>query len=126
MSNYQNDKIGKIYNVAVATFQHLRMVFGVDTVKPDQRVKEVLSYEFGLPKLSDQKAIQAVEQIAKITNHKVITIDKILVKYGSGYYNQKSNKLTIKEIAKNLKNYNVDIEIISKSTNLSHEQIKLL
>src|SRR6185312_7541211 len=100
--NRKNDLIGSIPNIGVATFQHLRMVFGVDTVKPDQRVKEVLDFEFGCKRLSDEKAIKAVEQIANITGKKVITIDQILVKYGSGYYNQNANKISVKEIAKNL------------------------
>ena len=77
---------GSIPNVGIATFQHLRLTFGVDTVKPDQRVKEVLFREFG-KKLSDMDAILAVVDIAKITNQKVIMIDQIFVKYGSGHYN---------------------------------------
>lgn len=89
--NYRQDIIGRIPNIGVATFQHLRMVFGVNTVKPDQRVKEVLINEFGLRKVSNKKAIYAVEQIAKITGDKVIKIDQIFVKYGSSYYNQKAN-----------------------------------
>jgi len=42
----KKDIIGLIPNISIATFQHLRMNFGVDTVKPDQRVKEVLETEF--------------------------------------------------------------------------------
>lgn len=78
---------GSIKNIGIATFQHLRLTYGVDTVKPDQRVKEVLRKEFGL-KLSDKNAILAVEEIAKITNNNINVIDKIFVKYGSGYYRQ--------------------------------------
>ncbi len=124
--NYKEDTIGGIPNIAVATFQHSRMVFGVDTIKPDQRVKEVLDYEFGLSKLTDEKAIKAVEQIAAIAGLKVITIDQILVKYGSSYYSQKANKLTLKQIVKNLKSYGVDNEIISKATLLSIGQVERL
>ncbi len=81
----QNDCLGRIRNVGLATFQHFRIAFGVDTVKPDKRVREVLDREFGA-KLSDKKAIDAVEEIAKIIGYKVIEIDQIFVKYGSGYY----------------------------------------
>jgi len=126
LMNYKKDIIGKIPNIAVATIQHLRMVYGVNTVKPDQRVKEVLDYEFGLSGLSDENVINAIEQIAKIVNKEVITIDQIFVKYGSSYYNRSSNKLTVKQIAINLKESNVDIEIISKATLLSHRQIERL
>lgn len=80
-----NDPLGKIRNVGVATFQHLRMTFGVDTVKPDQRVREVLEAEFGarvLPEL----AVIAVEEIAGFAGMKVIEVDQVFVKYGSGYY----------------------------------------
>ena len=124
--NYKHDLIGMIPNVALATIQHLRMTFGVNTVKPDQRVKEVLEYEFGLTKLSNEKVIKAIEQIANIVNEEVITIDQIFVKYGSSYYNRSSQKLTVKHVAKNLKGLNVDIDIISKATLLSSRQIEKL
>lgn len=85
LENRTDDILGALPNVGIATFQHLRMTFGVDTVKPDQRVKEVLNNEFGI-KLSDEKSINAVGEIARITGNKVYVIDQIFVKYGSGYY----------------------------------------
>jgi hypothetical protein len=124
--NYEQDIIGSIPNIAVATFQHLRMVYGVNTIKPDQRVKEVLDYEFGLSKLADEKVIKAVEQIATIAKMKVIAIDQILVQYGSSYYNQSANKVTIKQIVRNLKELGVDNETISKATLLTLGQIERL
>jgi hypothetical protein len=51
------------------------MTFGIDTVKPDQRVKEVLSNEFNQKKLSSENAIIAAEQIAKIVKLKPLVID---------------------------------------------------
>ncbi len=74
-----------IPNFGIATRQHLRIVFGADTVKPDQRVKEVIDREFGV-KTSSEKAIQIVEEIAEITGYRTTEIDQIFVKYGSGYY----------------------------------------
>ena len=85
LENRAKDLLGGLANVGIATFQHLRMTFGVDTVKPDQRVKEVLKNEFGV-QLSNEKAISAVEEIARITGHRVHVVDQIFVKYGSGYY----------------------------------------
>ncbi len=85
LENRANDFLGGLKNVGIATFQHLRMTFGVDTVKPDQRVKEVLKNEFGV-QCSPEKAISAVEEIARITGNRVYVIDQIFVKYGSGYY----------------------------------------
>ncbi len=90
VASRKTDPLGSLPNVGIATFQHLRMTFGVDTVKPDQRVKEVLDREFGA-KLSDEKVILAVEEIAQITGFKVIEVDQIFVKYGSGYYGDSSN-----------------------------------
>lgn len=81
----KSDTLGCIPNVGIATFQHLRLAFGADTVKPDLRVKQVLERKFKA-KLADDKAIRAVEEIAKITKHKVVEIDQIFVKYGSGYF----------------------------------------
>ena len=118
----KKDIIGSIPNISIATVQHLRMNFGIDTVKPDQRVKEVLETEFDIEKINDLKGILAVEQIASITKYKVIEIDQIFVKFGSGYYN-KNAKLNIKVIAKNLKDLNVPTDIISKATLLTERQI---
>lgn len=124
LSNYKADIIGSIPNVAIATFQHLRMVFGVDTIKPDQRVKEVLDFEFGLSKLSDLNVINAVEQIALISKMKVITIDQVFVQYGSSYYNQSANKITLKQIISNLKKLGVADKVISEATLLTMGQIE--
>lgn len=126
LSNYKSDIIGSLPNIAVATFQHLRMTFGFDTIKPDQRVKEVLLYEFGLKTISDINAIKAVEQIAKITSHQVITIDQIFVQYGSSYYNQSANKLSVNEVICNLKRLGVSNEVLSKATNRTLAQIDKL
>lgn len=124
LSNYKSDIIGSVANVAIATFQHLRMVFGVDTIKPDQRVKEVLDFEFGLSKLSDLNTIKAVEQIAFISKMRVITIDQYFVQYGSSYYNQASNKITLKQIISNLKRLGVENEVISEATLLTLGQVE--
>lgn len=86
----KTDSLGSLKNVGIATFQHLRIVFGADTVKPDRRVREVLEKEFGA-KLSAAKAIQAAEEIAQLTGLKVIEIDQVFVKYGSGYYAKSIN-----------------------------------
>lgn len=87
-SHFDLDKnpIGRIKGIGIATFQHLRMNFGADTVKPDQRVKEVLAREYKLSLKNDLECISAVEYIAKTTEKRVIYIDQVLVNYGSGYY----------------------------------------
>jgi len=82
----KDDPIGKVKNVGIATFQHLRLAFGVVTVKPDVRVMQVLEKEFDAKKINPEKAILAVEGIACITERTVTEIDQIFVKYGSGYY----------------------------------------
>jgi hypothetical protein len=126
LTNIKNDIIGSLPNIGIATYQHLKMVFGVETVKPDQRVKEVLEYEFGIDKLNDLKSILAVEQIASIVNLNILTVDQIFVKYGSGYYNRVNTKLSLKRIAKQLKENKVDTQIISDVLNLSKHQIDKL
>lgn len=126
VKDIKNDIIGKNKNIGIATVQHLRMAFGVDTVKPDQRVKEVLEYEFGLEKPSDIDSIIAVEHIAKSCNKNVYVIDQIFVNYGSGYYASTKGKLSPKDIAKSLKDLQVDPEIIAKATKLSKIQISKL
>jgi hypothetical protein len=88
----KDDIIGSIRNIGIATFQHLRMTFGFDTVKPDLRVKQVLEKEFNIKSLSNINAIKAVEQIASIVNLSVIECDQVFVMYGSSYYNTTQSK----------------------------------
>lgn len=92
LSKIQEDPIGSISNVGIATVQHLRMTFGFDTVKPDLRVKQVLEKEFNLKSLSNINAIKAVEQIASIVNLSVVECDQVFVMYGSSYYNTTKSK----------------------------------
>ena len=123
----QNDEIGRIKDVALATVQHLRMDFGVDTVKPDQRVIEVLEREFMHKKVSQMKAIQLVEELSRISGIKTRAIDLLLVNYGSGYYdNRKFNSrfMIQLEIAKRLIKLGIDESIVAKGTELSIETIK--
>lgn len=91
LSAHKNDPLGSVRNIGIATFQHLRMTFGVDTVKPDLRVMDVLEREFGLV-LRGHKAILAVERIAELENVSALLIDQIFVKYGSGYYLESRRK----------------------------------
>lgn len=84
--NYKEDIIGRIKGIGIATFQHLRMNFGANTIKPDQRVKEVLNKEFGFYAKSDIGYINAVEYIAKVIGKSALYIDQVFVNYGSGYY----------------------------------------
>ncbi len=88
----KDDTIGSIRNIGIATFQHLRMTFGANTVKPDLRVKQVLEKEFKLKLLSDLNSIKAVEQIALIMKLSVMECDQIFVMYGSSYYNTTKSK----------------------------------
>ncbi len=88
----------KIKWVGPATVQHLRMHFGVNTFKPDQRVKQVLIQEFlGLDirkfksgQLKDTDAVLMMEKIRKAVDGEFgqpdkLILDSILVNYGSGY-----------------------------------------
>lgn len=126
INKLQEDEIGKIMNVALATVQHLRMDLGIDTVKPDQRVLEVLEREFIQKKVSQKRAIQLVEKMSEISGIKTRTIDMILVNYGSGYYDNRKyhNRFMIqKEIAKRLKRLGVSDNIIAEATELSIEAV---
>lgn len=87
-----SDPIGQLKNVGVATFQHLRLALGVDTVKPDQRVMEVLIQKFGAPSnIGEIGAVLAVERLAQLFGVNASFIDQVFVKYGSGH-NQKKQK----------------------------------
>jgi hypothetical protein len=85
VEHLSDDIIGRIPNIGIATFQHLRMAYGVDTVKPDLRVKQVLREKFGFQKVTDKSAIRIVEEMSKNTRWSVFELDQIFVRYGSGY-----------------------------------------
>ena len=126
LNNYRRDIIGEIKFVAIATIQHLRMSYGCDTVKPDQRVKEVLQRRLNYPKLSDLKVIEAVEHISKVTGLSTLVIDQIFVNYGSGYFNISENRNSITDIARNLKRLGVAEEIIIEATKLPKSVVESL
>ncbi|WP_175881454.1 hypothetical protein [Burkholderia sp. BCC0044] len=126
LSTKATDPVGRIKDIGIATFQHLRMTFGADTIKPDLRVKHVLEREFYL-NLSDRDAILAVEQMAKIVGHTPLLIDQIFVKYGSGYYYRTDSdavRKAVTHIVRNLKIMNFPIERIAEATGWSTRDVE--
>lgn len=124
LANKNYDSIGKLKNIGVATYQHLRMTFGVNTIKPDLRVKQVLEREFGM-KLNSEKSIEVAEQIAGIAGLKPLLIDQIFVKYGSGYYRTELEEVKneVENIIKELIALKVPKNKISKATKWSIDEI---
>jgi hypothetical protein len=88
LRNLKSDPIGRVRGIGPAALQHLRMNFGADTAKPDQRVKEVLEREFGFRLFDAAAAVAALEELARRTGYTAIELDQICVNYGSGYYFQ--------------------------------------
>lgn len=129
LERLNDDIIFKIEDVALATVQHLRMDFGVNTVKPDQRVIEVLEREFGLTSVSQRRAIAMVEEISKITGIRTREIDLIFVNYGSGYYDNKNYNSIYSvrlDIARNLLDTDLDKKTIANATGLTEREINEL
>ena len=117
--DYEGDLVGRIKHIAIATIQHLRMDFGIDTVKPDQRVIEVLKREFQFKKVNQLRAIKYVEELAQISNIPVRKLDLILVNYGSGYYDNRkyhSHQKLRKEIAGKLIELGVEKKVVFEAT----------
>ncbi|MFZ6726410.1 hypothetical protein ACO0K2_13045 [Undibacterium sp. MH2W] len=124
LKDKKNDVIGSLPNIGIATFQHMRMNFGADTVKPDQRVKEIFEYEFSR-KFNDRDSVLAAHEIAKICEYTPLFIDQIFVRYGSGYYRSKANiRTSVMEIIRQLKLLGVSEKIISKATGWSIDLIR--
>ncbi|QTD94577.1 hypothetical protein [Burkholderia anthina] len=121
LSTRTSDPVGQIKDIGIATFQHLRMTFGANTIKPDLRVKHVLEREFDLH-LSDREAIQAIEQIAHIVKYTPLLIDQIFVKYGSGYYYRTESdavRKAVRQVVRNLKLMDFPVEKIAEATGWS-------
>lgn len=125
LSEMYQDQIGALPNIGIATFQHLRMNFGVETVKPDRRVKDVLVREFNL-RLSDEKSILVVERMAEIENVTPLLIDQIFVKYGSGHYRLHSDaaRSAVEGVVRNLKKMGMPAMQIAKATGWSLSDIE--
>jgi len=69
--NLENDVIGKIKGVGLATVQNLRLICGIDTVKPDIHVKEALK-EIGLG-----NEIEVVELLSDLKGYSSVELDQI-------------------------------------------------
>jgi hypothetical protein len=144
-SQFQKVLGSKIYNVGIATIQHLRMHFGADTFKPDQRVKEVLLYKFlNLPEdkfsSTDLKDTDAIEMMQKIykgcnenvpdTKYSMRLLDAIFVNYGSGYYNKNDpasayTDTIVLEILRKLINRGVNERLVSEVSGYSIDKLSL-
>jgi len=81
--NYSQDPFGSIRGVGLRTFQYLRMIAGVDTVKPDIQVKrfvEAVSEATDDPSLdasSDQRVLESCGRISSQTGYRMIELDQI-------------------------------------------------
>lgn len=85
---YEDDPVGEINGIGLRTFQFLRMVSGVDTVKPDVQVKKFLKeisaeydafeVEYDDPSdIRDIEALRLCERLATETKYSLIEIDQI-------------------------------------------------
>lgn len=81
--NHSRDPVGRIKGVGLRTFQYLRMIAGVDTVKPDIQVRrfvEALADATGNPNLDpsqDQTVLRSCEWLAETTDYRMIDLDQI-------------------------------------------------
>ena len=71
VNNVKNDIVGKIKGVNLATVQNLRLLCGIDTVKPDVHVKNVLK-EIGLG-----NEVGVVELLSELTGYSSLELDQI-------------------------------------------------
>lgn len=82
-NNYSEDPFGRITGVGLRTFQYLRMIGGIDTVKPDiqvQRFIEALAELTGDPHLdpsTDQSVLESCQWLADETDYRMVEIDQI-------------------------------------------------
>lgn len=71
IKNLEDDIIGRIQDVGPATLQNLRLICGIDTVKPDVHVKEALKeIELG-------NEIEVVELLSELTGYSSVELDQI-------------------------------------------------
>lgn len=81
--NHTTDPFGGLNGVGLRTFQYLRMIAGIDTVKPDiqvQRFVEALADDTGNPHLDpsrSQTVLKSCEWLAGVTDYRMIDLDQI-------------------------------------------------
>lgn len=71
LSNLQDDIIGKLPNVGLATVQNLRICLGINTLKPDVHIKRALE-EIGLG-----NDVAVCEMISELTGYSPLELDQI-------------------------------------------------
>jgi len=82
-TTYSQDPFGRITGVGLRTFQYLRMIAGIDTVKPDIQVRrfiEALADATDSPHLdasADQAVLESCQWIADETDYRMIELDQI-------------------------------------------------
>lgn len=67
-----------IYGVGIALSQYLRMQFGVDTVKPDRRIKYCLKEFLRCRVVTDVKAVEVCHEIAQVSGVRPIELNMLL------------------------------------------------
>jgi hypothetical protein len=82
-TTFSEDPFGQITGVGLRTFQYLRMIAGVDTVKPDIQVRrfiESLAEATDNPRLdasTDQAVLRSCRWLANETGYRMIELDQI-------------------------------------------------
>lgn len=76
----------RIPGVALGTLQHLRMQFGVITVKPNRHVSTIINELFNIEANNDMDKIIAMEELAIAFEIEDFVLDKIFFKYGASGY----------------------------------------
>ncbi len=76
LSKLENDPIGRLNNVGIATVQNLRICLGIDTVKPDVHIISALK-EIGVG-----NDVEICELISELTGRKCIELDQIFWHWG--------------------------------------------
>lgn len=82
-TKFSEDPFGQITGVGLRTFQYLRMVAGIDTVKPDIQVRrfiEALAEATDHPRpdpSTDQTVLESCQWLANETGYRMIELDQI-------------------------------------------------
>lgn len=80
---HSEDPFGRIKGVGLRTFQYLRMVAGIDTVKPDIQVKRFIESLADATELrnldssTDQAVLESCQWISSQTGYRMIVLDQI-------------------------------------------------
>lgn len=81
LNDLKNDIIGKRPGIGIGVVENIRLNLGMDTIKPDRHVLNVLMYEFGFMNIQNNELLNLATEIGINKFY----MDRVLFEYGRNF-----------------------------------------